>query len=144
MSEELKLGASAVDNALAANPRLGVWIPRSPVRTQDVCWMTAIPVLRSQAGCRDELEYMNFRTRERSCYLKQNIENGGVETQCQRGTRTHSGVTHTYTHAFKYASHVLSSCHTCTQSQLEMFVKGQNTMLHPMCFSSVYCSVHVN
>lgn len=98
MSKELKLGGSAVDNALAANLRLGVWIPRSTVRTQDVCWPTVIPVLRSQASCLAELEYMNFRSSERSFYLKQNIENGGVENQCQRGTCTHSGVTHTYTH----------------------------------------------
>lgn len=36
MSKEEKLGASSVDNALAANLRLGVWIPISPVRAQEV------------------------------------------------------------------------------------------------------------
>lgn len=69
MSKEEKLGASAADNALAANLRLGVWILRS-VRAQEVRWPTAIPALRSQAGCLGELEYMNFRSNERSSYLK--------------------------------------------------------------------------
>lgn len=71
MSKEGKLGASSVDNALAANLRLGVLIPRSPVRAQEVCWPTSVSALRSQAGCLDELEYMNFRSNERSSYLKQ-------------------------------------------------------------------------
>lgn len=112
MSKEENLGASAADDALAANLRLGVWIPRSPVRAQEVCWPTAIPALRNQAGCLDELEYMNFRSNERSSYLKQNIENGGGLGPA------HIQGSHIYTHTFKYASHVHSSCHTCTQTHL--------------------------
>lgn len=100
MSKQEKLGASAADNALAANLRLGDWIPRSPVRAQKVCWPTAIPALRSRAGCLGELEYMNFRSNERSSYLKQNIENGGCRDPVSMwALHTFRGHTHIHTHS---------------------------------------------
>lgn len=112
MSKEEKLGASAADNALAANLRLGVWILRSPVRAQEVCWPTAIPALRSQAGCLGELEYMNFRSNERSSYLKQNIENGGGRDPVSTwDLHTFRGHIYTHTHSNMQAMCILHAIH---------------------------------